>query len=136
MKIVFDTNIVLDVLLERQPFASQAIDLFNAVEQQTIQGFLCATTITTIDYLLSKQLGKDSAKIAINQLLNLFTIAEVNYVILKASVDSDFSDFEDAVLYHSGVYASVDGFVTRNSRDFATARLPVYSATKLLSIIQ
>ena len=56
MKIVFDTNIVLDVLLEREPFASLSINLFNAVEQQVIQGYLCATTITTIDYLLSKSL--------------------------------------------------------------------------------
>lgn len=136
MKIVFDTNIVLDVLLEREPFASLSINLFNAVEQQVIQGYLCATTITTIDYLLSKSLGKVSAKLAINRLLDLFAIAEVNDVILKAAINSNFSDFEDAVLYHSGVYASVDGFLTRNSKDFKTASLPIYSPTELLSIIQ
>ncbi|MTJ32681.1 PIN domain-containing protein [Aphanizomenon sp. UHCC 0183] len=111
MKIVLDTNIVLDVLLEREPFASLSINLFNAVEQQVIQGYLCAlcaTTITTIDYLLTKSIGKQSAKISINQLLNLFAIAEVNDVILKAAINSDFSDFEDAVLYHSGVCAGVE----------------------------
>jgi predicted nucleic acid-binding protein len=136
LKIVFDTNIVLDVLLEREPFAPLAISLFNAVEQQVILGYLCATTITTIDYLLSKNLGKASAKLAINRLLDLFAIAEVNKVILKSASDSDFSDFEDAVLYHSGVLASVDGFVTRNSKDFKTASLPTYSPTELLNIIQ
>ena len=136
MKIVLDTNIVLDVLLEREPFASLSINLFNAVEQQVIQGYLCATTITTIDYLLTKSIGKQSAKVSINQLLNLFAIAEVNDVILKAAINSDFSDFEDAVLYHSGVCAGVDGFVTRNSKDFKTASLLIYSPTELLSIIQ
>ena len=71
MKIVFDTNIVLDILLEREPFVSFSINLFNAVEQQIIQGYLCATTITTIDYLLTKSIGNQSAKVSINQLLNL-----------------------------------------------------------------
>lgn len=136
MKIVFDTNIVLDILLEREPFVSFSINLFNAVEQQIIQGYLCATTITTIDYLLTKSIGKQSAKVSINQLLNLFAIAEVNDVILKAAINSDFSDFEDAVLYYSGIYAGVDGFVTRNSKDFKTASLIIYSPTELLSIIQ
>jgi restriction endonuclease S subunit len=138
LKIVLDTNIVLDVLLEREPFASLSINLFNAVEQQVIQGYLCAlcaTTITTIDYLLTKSIGKQSAKVSINQLLNLFAIAEVNDVILKAAINSDFSDFEDAVLYHSGVCAGVDGFVTRNSKDFKTASLPIYSPTELLRIM-
>jgi hypothetical protein len=55
---------------------------------------------------------------------------------LKAAINSDFSDFEDAVLYHSGIYAGVDGFVTRNSKDFKTASLLIYSPTELLSIIQ
>ena len=136
MKIVFDTNIVLDILLEREPFVSFSINLFNAVEKQIIQGYLCATTITTIDYLLTKSIGKQSAKVSINQLLNLFAIAEVNDVILKAAINSDFSDFEDGVLYHSGIYAGVDGFVTRNSKDFKTTSLPIYSPTELLRIIQ
>lgn len=136
MKIVLDTNIVLDVLLEREPFASLSINLFNAIEKKIIQGYLCATTITTIDYLLTKSVGKQSAKVYINQLLNLFAIAEVNDVILKAAINSDFSDFEDAVLYHSGVYTDVDGFVTRNSKDFKTASLPIYGPIELLRIIQ
>lgn len=136
MKIVLDTNIVLDVLLEREPFASLSINLFNAIEKKIIQGYLCATTITTIDYLLTKSVGKQSAKVYINQLLNLFAIAEVNDVILKAAINSDFSDFEDAVLYHSGVYTDVDGFVTRNSKDFKTGSLPIYSPIELLRIIQ
>jgi predicted nucleic acid-binding protein len=127
LKIVLDTNIVLDVLLEREPFASLSINLFNAIEKKIIQGYLCATTITTIDYLLTKSVGKQSARVYINQLLNLFAIAAIN---------SDFSDFEDAVLYHSGVYTDVDGFVTRNSKDFKTASLPIYSPIELLRIIQ
>jgi len=101
LKILFDTNIILDVLLSRKPFEETAIRLFSAVENNIIQGYLCSTTITTLDYLLSKSIGRDNSKHAIVSVLDLFNITEVNYRTLKAAVDSDFSDFEDAVLYFS-----------------------------------
>ncbi|SJM91561.1 conserved hypothetical protein [Crenothrix polyspora] len=136
MKIVFDTNIVLDVLLKREPFAGVAINLFTAVEQNVIRGFLCATTITTIDYLVAKAKDRHLAKQATNHLLQLFDIAEVNHTILKTAVNSDFNDFEDAVLYQAGCYAAVDGFVTRNVKDFKKAELPIYNPDELWAIVQ
>ncbi len=51
MKILFDTNVVLDVLIDRKPFSLTASLLFSEVEKGRIEGFLCATTITTIYYL-------------------------------------------------------------------------------------
>lgn len=131
MKILFDTNVVLDVLLNRAPHATVAIELFSAVEQKRIQGYLCATTLTTIDYLATKIVGKADAKVAIGALLELFFIAEVNQQTLKAATLSDFADFEDAVLYHAGIYAGVNGFVTRNGKDFKTATHPIYTPDEL-----
>jgi predicted nucleic acid-binding protein len=125
LKILFDTNIILDVFLNRKPFEATAICLFSAVENKVIQGYLCSTTITTLDYLLSKSIGKVNSKHAIVSVLDLFNITEVNYRTLKAAVDSDFSDFEDAVLYFSGYDAGVDGVVTRNTNDFTAAQLPI-----------
>ena len=54
MKILFDTNVVLDVLLNRAPYSEVAVELFAAVEKRKIQGYLCAATITTVDYLATK----------------------------------------------------------------------------------
>jgi predicted nucleic acid-binding protein len=136
VKILFDTNVVLDVLLDRAPHSDVAIELFGAVENSIIQGYLCATTITTVDYLATKAIGKTEAKIAINALLELFLIAEVNQQILKAANISEFADFEDAVLYQAGCHAGVDGVVTRNGKDFMSAERPVYSPDELLSIIR
>lgn len=136
MKILFDTNVVLDVLLNREPFAADAVNLFAAVENKRIQGYLCATTITTIEYLCAKGIGKNSARQAIKALLELFVIAEVNQKILCAAIDSGFADFEDAVLYQAGVYSGVDGVVTRNSKDFRLAEIPIYTPTELYESIQ
>jgi len=136
LKIVFDTNVVLDVLLDREPYSQTAINLFAAVENKVVEGCLCATTITTVDYLCTIAIGRKPARLAIGRLLELFRCAEVNEVVLKAALASDFSDFEDAVLYHAGIYANADGIVTRNINDFAAADRAIYTPAELWSIIQ
>ena len=127
MKIVFDTNIVLDVLLIREPYAQMSINLFDAVVNKEIEGYLCATTVTTIDYLVAKRQDKQKAR---------ELVREVNEAVLAKAVNSDFSDFEDAVLYQASCYAGVDSIVTRNGKDFKTALLPIYSPDELWQLIQ
>ncbi|MGY6275767.1 type II toxin-antitoxin system VapC family toxin [Methylomonas sp. MgM2] len=135
MKILFDTNVVLDVLLDRAPHSEAAIELLGMVETKMLDGALCATTITTVDYLTTKARDRSTSRNAIKCLLDLFTIADVNTSILRSALDSEFTDFEDAVLYYSGVALGVDGVVTRNVNDFGAATLPVYSPSELLSQI-
>lgn len=136
MKILFDTNVVLDVLLSREPYLTDAVSLFTAVENKQIQAYLCATTITSIEYLCAKNIGKNPARQAIGTLLELFVVAEVNQKILLAAIASGFADFEDAVLYQAGVYSGVDGVVTRNGKDFRLAELPIYTPPQLCNAIQ
>lgn len=71
MKILLDTNIVLDVLMDRMPFSDSAVELFSKVEDGTIIGYLCGTTITTVYYLATKTLGASRAQEEIKKLLNL-----------------------------------------------------------------
>ena len=105
-------------------------------ETREIEGYLCTTTITTIDYLVSKKYNKDIARTAIQKLLIIFQIAEVNKNIILHSVDSKFTDFEDAVQHFSGQSIPVDSIVTRNISDFKQAEYPVYSPSELLGIIE
>ena len=111
------------------------IDLVGMVENKKIVGYLCATTITTLDYLISKALTKKQAKIEIGKLLKIFRIAEVNAKVLALSIHSKFPDFEDAVQYYSGECHEADGIVTRNIKDFRSATLPVYSPSELWGIV-
>jgi hypothetical protein len=85
--------------------------------------------------LISKALTKNQTKIEINKLLKLFHIAEVNTKVLEFSVNSIFPDFEDAVQYYSGECCEVDGIVTRNTKDYKNAKLPVYTPDELLGIL-
>lgn len=135
MKILFDTNVVLDVLLARQPFLAVATALFSEVEERRIEGFLCATTLTTVDYLLNKTLPTVQARAAIQTLLHLFEVAAVDKTVLSTAAGSAFSDFEDAVLYFAGKQADVSGLVTRNTQDFVHAEYPVYTPTELWALL-
>lgn len=136
MKVLFDTNIILDVLLKREPFIALSARLVSLVETHDIEGYLCATTVTTIDYLISKTQHKKVAKVSIQKLLSLFEIAEVNKEVLQLSVASDFSDVEDAVQYYAGQLVGIDSIVTRNGGDYKKAKYPVYSPRELLGIIE
>lgn len=126
MKLLFDTNVVLDLLLDRAPFAVVAERLVSRVERKEIEGVLGATTVTTLHYLLRKALGKPAAMEAIRSLLTLFAVAPVDGRILALAAELPFPDFEDAVLHEAARLAGAGGIVTRNAPDFAKAELPVY----------
>ncbi len=136
MKTLFDTNVILDVLLDRSPFADDAAYLLSKVEQSEITGFVCATTITTIHYLATKALGSKSASLHINSLLSLFVIAPVNRLVLENAASSKFKDFEDAVLHEAALHAGAKYIVTRNSIDFKKAKLPVFEPREFINALE
>lgn len=133
MRVLFDTNVVLDVLLDRDPHAETAAQLLSLVDQGRIDGVLCATTVTTIHYLASKAAGPESARHHVRELLGLFDIACVDRASLHSALDLDFADFEDAVLHESARAAGVAAVVTRNGSDFTSATLPVFDPVELLA---
>lgn len=135
MKILFDTNIILDVLLDREPFSDPAAKLMSKVEKKELGGFLGATTVTTLYYLAAKAAGKKKAGREISKLLTLFQIASVNRAVLNEAIQSGFGDFEDAVLHASARQAGVQGIVTRNPKDFKKATLPIYSPQELYTML-
>ena len=135
MRILFDTNVVLDVLLARAPHAAAAAALFTRVERGELQGVLCATTVTTIHYLAAKAVGRDLAARHVVTLLDLFDVASVTRAVLTTALDAGFADYEDAVLHEAAVHAGATGIVTRNLRDFERATLPIYGPSELLQVL-
>ncbi len=135
MRVLFDTNVVLDLLQARQPFVEDAEILFAYVETGKIEGLLCATTVTTIHYLLFKTLSNREATTAIRALLNLFEIAAVNRIVLEDAVASDGADFEDTVLWQSAFHAKADLIVTRDAKGFAKSKIPVYTPAELCKLL-
>jgi predicted nucleic acid-binding protein len=135
LKILFDTNIVLDLLMDRMPHSDTVVELFTKVEDGTIIGYLCGTTITTVYYLASKTLGAARAQEEIRKLLSLFEVAPVNRLVLESALVVDFNDFEDAVIHEAACHVGADAIVTRNLKDFKKSRIPVYSSEELARIL-
>lgn len=136
MRVLFDTNILLDVLLNREPFVHASSRLLARVERRQIEGMISATSITTIDYLVSKAVGRKGAAEGVRTLLSLCTIAPVDRDVLELALVAGFRDFEDAVLHEAGRIAGADVLVTRNADDFKAGSLLVHSPVELESALQ
>lgn len=134
MKLLLDTNVVLDVLVARQPFFVGARDIFSRIERGEHAGFLCATTVTTIHYLVAKSVGRKAADDAVAVLMSLFRVLPVTHAVLDSALKAGFDDFEDAVLHETARHASLDGIVTRDATGFRTASVAVYQPDELIRI--
>ena len=132
MKILIDTNIVLDIVLERQPFVEHSAMLLQTAQQANIEIFLSATTITDLYYIARKAKGKQIALNFIGDLLQFIEIASVNKNVIIQALQSNISDFEDAVQESAAKNEGIKVIVTRNEADFKDSDLELHSPESFL----
>lgn len=135
MRVLFDTNVILDVLLDREPHADVAAKLMSLVDEGRLDGIVCATTVTTIHYLAARAVGGKAAARHVSELLDMFDVASVDAEVLGSALALGFGDFEDAVLHQAASSADASAIVTRNGKDFAGATLPVFDPHELLAAV-
>jgi len=136
MRVLLDTNIVLDLLLQREPFADDAKDIFLLIENNQIDGFLCATTITTLQYLISKSKNKEEANHIIKTLLKLFDITHVDKITLLKACDDIGIDYEDSVIYSSAKISKIDIIITRDNKGFKNSKIKILKPKEFLAIFE
>ncbi len=136
MRVLFDTNVILDVLLARAPHVGPATVLLDRVAAKDLDGLLGATTLTTIHYLATKAVGAALAQRHLRTLLGLFEVAPVTRAVLTEALDLGYADYEDAVLHEAARHAGAEALVTRDPKGFPKARLKVYAPEELLRFIQ
>lgn len=133
MRVLFDTNVVLDLLLARKPHDEAARALTSVVARGEMMGYVGATTITTIFYIASKHIGASAARQALGKLLSVFSVAPVTEGVVRDALGSPFEDFEDAVLHEAAIAVGVDAIVTRDASGFRRASCTVHTPTGLLA---
>jgi len=133
MRVLLDTDVVLDVILERPPFFQIAQELFDLHEEGRIEIFLAAITPINVFYLTRKYKGVATARQATSELLSSIKICPLNQTVLMEAQESSFKDFEDAVQHASAAASGLDAVVTRNLKDFKHATLPIFSLPDLLN---
>lgn len=135
MRVLFDTNVVLDVLLAREPHARHAARLFAAVADGALTGVLCATTVTTLHYLACKAAGSAVAAGLLETSLGIFEVAPVDGIILHQALGGRGPDFEASVIAAAAAADAADVIATRDSGGFRDAAVPVMSPEELVAVL-
>ena len=133
MKILLDTNVVLDLLLAREPFVEWAREIFVLVENAELEGYLCANSITTLHYLVGREKNKEEADEIVSALLSLFEIASVDKRVLLDATTNNGIDYEDSVIYNSAFHSSIDIIVTRDKKGFKNSKISTLTPQEFLA---
>ncbi len=133
MNVLIDTNIVLDVLLKRQPWLAESQQIWQACDEGRMVGYLLASTLTDIFYIARKIIGREAAHQAIEVCLVTFAICPLDRTVLEQALLLAGPDFEDNVQVAAAVHIALDAIVTRNPDDFAHAPIPVFTPSALLA---
>lgn len=126
-RVLFDTNVVLDVLLDRQPYAEASAAAWAAVETGNSEGMLAAHAVTTIHYLIRKEVGAIKAKRIVSAIVRVFGVAAVDRTVVQEALQLPLSDFEDSVTAAAARLAGCECIVTRDPKGFRGS--PVRSLT-------
>jgi predicted nucleic acid-binding protein len=134
--VLVDTNVVLDVLLDRQPHAEWSAAVWSSIETGRSKGLLSAHSITTIHYLVRKELGIARAKRTIAAILRVFGVAKVDAAVLQEALALSLPDFEDAVTTAAAQAAGCEFIVTRDPKGFRGSPIRPLTPEAYLPFVQ
>jgi predicted nucleic acid-binding protein len=135
VRVLFDTNVILDVLVGREPHAATAARLLSFADDGTLDGLVCADAVTTVDYVAVKIVGPRESRRLLSELLRICSVVPVDRAVLERALRLDFPDYEDAVVHEAALLAAAEGIVTRDAEGFSRGTLPVLDPLELLSTL-
>jgi len=114
MKILVDTNVILDSLATRKPYNKSADDIFDLIAKNNVKGYLNTSSVTDIYYILRKMLGDTASRNEIRKILYVLQAIEITKSDCQITLDSAISDFEDALIVVCADKVNLDYIVTRD----------------------
>lgn len=134
MKITCDTNIILDVLLDREPFADDSSEVLKLCEERKVEGLVPATCITDIFYITRKFTGStEDAYRAVGKILDIVRVATVTNNDVILAYQKHAKDFEDCIVAMCSITQGCDYIVTRNTKDYAGLGIPAIEPAEFLN---
>jgi predicted nucleic acid-binding protein len=118
IKALIDTNVILDIALIREPFFEYSSRIFDKIDDQVLEGFITASSITDIYYIASKQKDKVLARKFLISLIQILEVIGIDKDIVIQALESGMSDFEDSIQVFAAKSISIDLVITRNVADF------------------
>lgn len=135
MKVLLDTDVILDFILQRQPFYTEAKEIFVHMANGNFEAHVCDITILNIFYIARKQFDTIQIRAEIFKLLQIVSICSADHQILRKALTSLIRDYEDAVQNEVAVKENLDAIVTRNTKDFTNSKLKIYAPDAFIQIL-
>ncbi len=132
MKTLIDTNIILDVLTQREPFYVDSAKVWTLVREGIVEGCISAISVNNLYYIINKLEGQKAAKSFADQLLEDFEIVALTKNILKQARTIPQKDFEDLIQYFSAIHEGCECIITRNKKDFPSVGIKIINPSELL----
>jgi predicted nucleic acid-binding protein len=132
-RVFLDTNVLLDILLKRDPFYAAAAKIWLKVESRELEGLVSLVSLGTIFYLIRKRTDPNTARQALNTMCRVLQIVDCPGQAGHTALQSHMHDFEDALQYAIATLAGADCLVTRNPSDFPKrGKVPVLTPEEFL----
>ncbi|HEX8329508.1 MAG TPA: PIN domain-containing protein [Hymenobacter sp.] len=130
---LLDTNVLIDYLINREPFGSNAIELIEAGASGEARFYAASLSFTNIEYVTRRLTTAAHARQLLKRLVPMVDILAVNAAIIQQTLDSDFTDFEDGIQYFTALTEpAIHAIVTRDPKGFRVSTLPVISVAQAL----
>lgn len=135
MKVLIDTNVILDVLCNRKDFVEDSAKIFKLCEVKQITGYVSALSVANIVYVMRKELDTERIKQILDALSLIFQITDLKAEDLECACKLDFKDFEDAIQSAQATRLKVDYIITRNIKDYVKSKVMAIKPSELLDRI-
>ncbi|MEM1215778.1 MAG: PIN domain-containing protein [Bacteroidota bacterium] len=135
-KLFLDTDVILDLLLDRPPFSADTARLFKYAITKKVNLFTSPVCIANIHYIISKIENKGRADAEIKRVLKQVRINDIGQTVIDDAVASNFSDFEDSIQNFCAIRDKHTILITRNTRDYRESRLSILTPAEYLASIQ
>ncbi len=132
-KLFVDTNVLLDVLQNRQPHYRASVLIWGLAEAHRAEVFVSAISFNNVYYILRRHVGREAAQQAVEALDAVFQVVAPGQAILRQALQAHSPDFEDAIQFFSALSIGAECIITRNVRDYPTDVLPIWSPEAFLA---
>ena len=134
-RLLIDTNVVLDVLLDRAPWVEDATALLDAIAKGQAEGHLAAHSVTTVYYIVERERNRAVAATAVSDLLQLLNVVPLAGAAFERALGLGLRDYEDGVQTAAALQIGADCLVTRNAKDFKGVPVTVRSPGEVLALL-
>lgn len=132
MKVFLDTNIIVDFLIDRGDFTTNATKLFKLSMEGYFDILICDLTIANIAYITRKDIPREQFYEVMSKLSKYYSIVPVGDEVIRKTFKARWKDFEDSIQYYSALQAETDCIITRNSKDFEGQAIPIFAPHEFL----